>query len=42
MVLQSSGDAHYIQTENGTLGSMAKMIWFLRMFIQMISLPWYS
>ena len=28
MVLQSSGDAHYIQTENGTLGSMAKMIGF--------------
>ena len=26
MVLQSSGDAHYIQTENGTLGSMAAMI----------------
>ena len=26
MVLQSSGDAHYIQTENGTLGSMAQMI----------------
>ena len=28
MVLQSSGDAHYIQTENGTLGSMAAMIGF--------------
>ena len=28
MVLQSGGDAHYIQTENGTLGSMAAMIGF--------------
>lgn len=32
MVLQSSADAHYIQTSGGTLGSMAEMIGFTNVY----------
>ncbi len=33
MVLQSSGDSHYIQTNKGTLGSMAEMIGFENVYV---------